>query len=95
LPISLQIGNADQMLGLLILFVFLFHCSELNGRGKSGMTGKPERLESQNDRKARTTGKPERLESQNDRKARTTEKPEQPESRNDHESRIDQEIRND
>jgi hypothetical protein len=48
----------------------------LNGRGKSGTTGKPERLESQNDRKTRTTEKPERPESQNDRKARTTGKPE-------------------
>ncbi len=38
------------------------------------MTGKPERQESRNDRKAEMTGKPERQESRNDRKAETAGK---------------------
>jgi hypothetical protein len=50
--ISVQIGNARQLLGSILLSKILL-------MAVTGMTGKLERPESWNDRKARRTGKPE------------------------------------
>ena len=65
------IGKAPQIVRCAsFLKLFCFRSDEITWKAR--MTGKPERPESRNDRKAGTTGKSERPESCNDRKAGTT-----------------------